>query len=156
MSVKIVCIGKTSESYLKEGMNVYLKRLTRYGNIQWIELPDVPKKKFNSQTTLKYQEFLLFQKEFQPGDCVVGLDEKGGSYGSHSFAQFWNTLVTGNSNVIVLIGGAYGYHDELYSRMNNRISLSQMTFSHQLVRLLFLEQLYRAHTILRGEPYHND
>jgi 23S rRNA (pseudouridine1915-N3)-methyltransferase len=156
MSVKILCIGKTADSYLEQGMNVYKKRLNKYGGIRWIELPDVSKKKFSSENSLKLLESKIFLKEIQPNDYVIGLDEKGSQFKSRDFASKWNELTVGHSNLVVLVGGAYGYHEELYSRMDSLISMSKMTFSHQLVRLLFLEQLYRAYTILNGEPYHND
>jgi 23S rRNA (pseudouridine1915-N3)-methyltransferase len=156
MAVKVLCIGKTSESYLNEGMEIYKQRLKKYGGISFIELPDVKKKHFSNPEELKVQEAVAFMKEIRNTDFVVGLDEKGIQYGSRAFAKKWNDLLAGNSNLTFVIGGAYGFNDELRERFNLLISLSEMTFSHQLVRLLFLEQAYRANTILHGEPYHND
>lgn len=156
MSIKVFCIGKTSEEYLNSGMSVYLKRLLKYGNLQWIELTDVKKNKFSNQIELKHLEGKLFLREIGSNDFVIGLDEKGKQFTSREFATWLNQVTVSNSNLVFIIGGAFGYSEELYQRMNYMISMSEMTFSHQLVRLLFLEQLYRAYTILHGEPYHND
>ena len=155
MSVKILCLGKTSEKYILDGMAIYQKRLSKYGGMQWIELPDNKKKNLNP-TKLKEAEAKIFLKEIKPSDYVIGLDENGRHYSSRDFAAKWSQVTSNNSDVVILIGGAFGYGDAVYQRMNSMISLSEMTFSHQLVRLLFLEQLYRAYTILHGEPYHND
>lgn len=156
MAIKALCIGKTSESYLKDGMEIFTKRIGKYASFQWIELSDVKKNKFSSSDELKKLEAEILLKEIAPRDFVIGLDEKGESYSSRDFAASLNQFSVENANVVFIIGGAFGYDEQVYQRMNKKISLSKMTFSHQLVRLLFLEQLYRAYSILKGDPYHND
>ncbi|MCB0734374.1 MAG: 23S rRNA (pseudouridine(1915)-N(3))-methyltransferase RlmH [Flavobacteriales bacterium] len=156
MAIRVLSIGKTSTSYLTEGMGMYLKRLNKYGGINWTELPDIRKNKFSTDMELKALEADAFLKEIGTTDFVIGLDEKGKSYTSRAFAGKMNDWMVGNSNLVFVIGGAFGFDHKLYERMNTKISMSEMTYSHQLVRLLFLEQLYRAFTILKGEPYHND
>lgn len=156
MAVKVLCIGKTSEAYLQNGMQIYFKRLRKYGVIHWLELADVKKNLFHTPEELMKLEAAVFNAKLTSTDFVVALDEKGDTFTSRDFASKWNALTAQNSSVVVLIGGAFGFDKEFRKRFNFSISLSDMTFSHQLVRLLFLEQLYRAQTILHGEPYHND
>ncbi|MCB9246071.1 MAG: 23S rRNA (pseudouridine(1915)-N(3))-methyltransferase RlmH [Flavobacteriales bacterium] len=156
MGIRILGIGKTAEAYLREGESEYLKRLGRYVKVDYRLLPDV-KKRYSEQELLKDAESELLMKQIKPGDYVVGLDERGEEYSSMAFSGFLDKqLSTDNSELVFLIGGAYGFGEEVRRRMNRKMALSRMTYSHQMVRLIFLEQLYRAFTILKNEPYHHE
>lgn len=156
MKVIFRVIGKTNERYLKEGMEVYAKRLSHYLPFKMEVLPDVRQaKKLNSdQLRLKEGEILLAQVKNE--DLLILLDENGKSFSSVKFASYLDRqLQMPYRRLIFQVGGAFGFSEEVYQRANAKLALSQMTFSHQMVRLFFLEQLYRAMTILRNEPYHN-
>lgn len=156
MKVIFRVIGKTNERYLKEGMEVYAKRLSHYLPFKMEVLPDVRQaKKLNSdQLRLKEGEILLAQVKNE--DLLILLDENGKSFSSVEFASYLDRqLQMPYRRLIFQVGGAFGFSEEVYQRANAKLALSQMTFSHQMVRLFFLEQLYRAMTILRNEPYHN-
>jgi len=149
-------IGKTAERYLDEGMAVYEKRLRHYVPFEVSVLPDVKQAKNLHPAQLKEAEGALVLDRLEKRDILVLLDENGKTFGSVAFAKW----IEGQMNVsaqrmVFLIGGAFGFSKDVYERAQFKISLSEMTFSHQLVRLIFLEQLYRAQTILKGEPYHH-
>ncbi len=157
MKVEFWAIGKTSEAYLKEGIGMYHKRLGHYLPFELRLLADVKKAGKLSPAQLLQKESALVQAQLQTDDFLCLLDERGKSYTSVEFAQFMeHKLQLSHRRLIFLVGGAFGFSDELYKRANTKLSLSKMTFSHQMVRLFFLEQLYRAMTILGNEPYHNE
>jgi 23S rRNA (pseudouridine1915-N3)-methyltransferase len=157
MKVKLIVVGKTAFDYLKEGESVYENRLIHYTNYERILIPDVKSPKNFSTEELKKKEGESILAKITNQEYVVLLDEKGKSFASVSFANWINQKINENVSVLTfIIGGAYGFSKELYERANQKISLSEMTYSHQLVRVIFLEQLYRAHTILKGEPYHHE
>lgn len=157
MKVKLIVVGKTAFDYLKEGESVYENRLIHYTNYERILIPDVKSPKNFSTEELKKKEGESILAKITNQEYVVLLDEKGKSFTSVSFANWINQKINENVSVLTfIIGGAYGFSKELYERANQKISLSVMTYSHQLVRVIFLEQLYRAHTILKGEPYHHE
>ncbi|MCB9288628.1 MAG: 23S rRNA (pseudouridine(1915)-N(3))-methyltransferase RlmH [Lewinellaceae bacterium] len=156
MKTELWAIGKTSEPYLEEGMALYQKRLGYYLKFGLEIIPDVRKAGKLSPDQLKVKEAESVLRRLQPGDFLVLLDEAGKQHTSESFAGFLNhKMQMSYKRLIFLIGGAYGFSPELYARADGKLSLSRMTFSHQMVRLFFLEQLYRAMTILNNEPYHN-
>ncbi len=158
-SVKVLflVIGKTDESYLDEGITKYMERLVHYIPFEMKVLPDVRRNKGISPDQQKKMEGTLLMQQFQPGDEVVLLDEKGKHFSSRDFASVIDKkMVAGIKRIVVVVGGPYGFSSDIYERANSKLSLSAMTFSHQMVRLLFVEQLYRAMTILKGEPYHHD
>ncbi len=156
MKVKIICIGKTGKSFLIEGENEYLNRLKHYLTIEKIEIPDLKNAKNLSQDQIKTAEGLEILKKTEQGEVIFLLDEKGKTYSSEKFAEFLqNRFNIGGKTLTFVIGGAYGFSDQLYSAATGKLSLSHMTFSHQMVRMIFLEQIYRAMTILKGEPYHH-
>ena len=156
MKTELWAIGKTSEPYLGEGMALYQKRLGYYLKFGLEIIPDVRKAGKLSPDQLKVKEAESVLRRLQPGDFLVLLDEAGKQHTSESFAGFLNhKMQMSYKRLIFLIGGAYGFSPELYARADGKLSLSRMTFSHQMVRLFFLEQLYRAMTILNNEPYHN-
>ena len=156
MKVKLICVGKTISKYLIEGENEYLQRLSHYNNVEKIEIPEIKNAKNLSKEQIKKTEGDLILKQIQSTDTVVLLDENGTAFSSVKFADFiQKKFNSGGKNLVFIIGGAYGFSDEIYAMANDKISLSKMTFSHQMVRLFFLEQLYRGFTILKGEPYHH-
>ncbi|NJL76764.1 MAG: 23S rRNA (pseudouridine(1915)-N(3))-methyltransferase RlmH [Saprospiraceae bacterium] len=157
MKIVLSMIGKTDFPYLAEGMEIYLKRLSHYTKMEMLVLPDIKTSKKESIEVLKTKEGELILSKLQDGDFLILLDEQGKSYTSKAFAQWveqW--MVQSHKRVVFQIGGAYGFSKEVYTRANAMLSLSAMTFSHQMVRLIMLEQLYRAMTIINREPYHHE
>ena len=156
MKVEAWCIGKTAERYLDEGIQKYARKLTHYLPFEWVILPDIRNAGKLSPEQLKLREGELVLSRLKPQDALYLLDERGKQYTSEGLAQWFDQqLQEPYRRLIFLVGGAYGFDDAVYQRANGKLSLSKMTFSHQMVRLFWLEQLYRAMTILRNEPYHN-
>lgn len=154
--IKVICIGKTGKSFLVEGEKEYLKRLTRYIPFEKVEIPDLKNAKKLTEDQIKLQEGKEILSKIDSLDHVVLLDENGKEYTSEKFADYLqNRFNQGGKTIVFIIGGAYGFSSELYDRANDKIALSKMTFSHQMIRMLFFEQVYRAMTILKGEPYHH-
>ncbi|MBO6516878.1 MAG: 23S rRNA (pseudouridine(1915)-N(3))-methyltransferase RlmH [Bacteroidia bacterium] len=156
MAIRIVSIGKTNDDFLARSIETYLKRIKKYAIVSWVELPDVKKKLFNTPEELKRLEADLLLKDVRPTSFLIGLDEKGKQFTSREFANKMDHWAVSNSDLVFVIGGAFGFDQKVYNRMNTMISLSKMTLSHQMVRLLLAEQVYRGYSILNGEPYHND
>ena len=157
MKVTLLTIGKTEDTYLKQGIEKYVKRLKHYIKLDIIELPELKNTKSLSEEQQKNKEAEMALKKIMPADYVVLLDEKGARLTSVQFSAYINKQLVGPaSNLVFIIGGPYGFDAALYSRANDKLSLSAMTFSHQMVRLFFIEQLYRAFTIIKGEPYHHE
>ena len=155
MKIELWAIGKTSEKYLDMGLEIFEKRLQHYLPFQTIVLPDVKAKTVDGNQ-LKKEEGKMLLAKLAPDDYLVLLDEHGREFTSLGMAQWLERRLTAsNRKMVFLIGGAFGFSPDVYARANEQIALSQLTFSHQMVRLFFLEQLYRAMTILRNEPYHN-
>ena len=158
MKIVFGMIGKTDFPYLVEGMEIYLKRLSHYAKMEVLVLPDIKTSKKESTEVLKVKEGELILSKLQDGDFLILLDEQGKSYTSKAFAQWvaqW--MMQSHKRVVFQVGGAYGFSKDVYARANATLSLSAMTFSHQMVRLIMLEQLYRAMTIIHHEPYrHQD
>lgn len=155
MKIELWVIGKTSEKYLETGIEVFERRLRHYVPFALVVLPDV-KGKFADHDQLKRKEGDMLLSRLSPDDWLVLLDEQGEEFGSVGLAQWLERrLASSARRMIFVVGGAFGFSPEVYARAQERISLSRLTFSHQMVRLFFLEQLYRAMTILRNEPYHN-
>lgn len=156
MKIKVLTIGKTKASYLQEGEEEYKKRLSFYTTLEWITLPDVSSKGM-SHELIKEKEAPLFLKHIKAEDKVWLLDERGKSFSSLELSQqIQKSMNAGTKTLILVIGGAFGFHSTLYNRADAKVSLSALTFSHEMVRLFLLEQLYRAHTILKGESYHHE
>ncbi len=156
MKVEFWMIGKTAFSYLDEGITIYEKRLKRYLPFNLFILPDIKNAKNLSVAELKKKEGDLILKKLKSDDLLILLDEKGKEMNSVDFSKFIEKqLRSSKKRLIFQLGGAYGFSPEVYKRADIKISLSKMTFSHQMIRVFFLEQLYRAMTILKGEPYHN-
>ena len=157
MKIVLLTIGKTSERYLVDGIQHYQNRLKHYMPFEIIEIPNVKKAKNLSKTELKKKEGLLITQYIQSTDYVILLDDKGKTSSSLEFAQKLESwLNSGKKRLLFVVGGAYGFSDEIYSKASKKCSLSKMTFSHQMVRLFFLEQLYRGYSILNNQPYHHE
>nr|WP_319401931.1 23S rRNA (pseudouridine(1915)-N(3))-methyltransferase RlmH [uncultured Carboxylicivirga sp.] len=156
MKIELVMIGKTDEKYIVEGIEKYLQRLKHYLPFKMNTIPDLKKTKNLSEDQQKKMEGDLILSQLQPGDQLILLDENGKEFTSVAFSDFIEKkMVSGLKRIIFVIGGPYGFSDEVYSKASSKISLSKMTFSHQMVRLFFVEQVYRAMTILKNEPYHH-
>lgn len=157
MKITLLAIGKTNTKYLQEGIEQYIKRLSHYIPFEFRILPDVKTTKGLTQEKQKEMEGQMFLNCIQSGDVVVLLDEKGKEMTSREFSVYLDKkMVTVAKNLIFVIGGPYGFSQEMYNRANEKLSLSKMTFSHEMIRMFFIEQIYRAMTILKGEPYHHD
>lgn len=156
MKITVLSIGKTDDSRLRELISMYQDRLKHYGPFEWIELPDIKNVKNLSEAQQKTAEGQLVLKQLNPADQLLLLDEKGKTYDSVEFSGLLQKKMnSGLKQLVLLVGGPYGFSPEIYQRAQGKISLSKLTFSHQMVRLFLVEQLYRAHTILRNEPYHH-
>lgn len=157
MKVLFLVIGKTDESYLEEGLKKYLNRLKHYIGVEMKVIPDLKNRKALTEEAQKDAEGELILSTLQAGDVLILLDENGKQFSSRAFAAFLEKqMVQSAKRLVFVVGGPFGFSTSVYARADKKISLSPMTFSHQLVRLLFAEQLYRAFTIIRGEPYHHD
>ena len=157
MKITLLAIGKTNAKYLQEGIEQYIKRLSHYIPFEFKILPDVKTTKGLTQEKQKEMEGQMFLNCIQSGDVVVLLDEKGKEMTSREFSVYLDKkMVTVAKNLIFVIGGPYGFSQEMYNRANEKLSLSKMTFSHEMIRMFFIEQIYRAMTILKGEHYHHD
>jgi 23S rRNA (pseudouridine1915-N3)-methyltransferase len=155
MKTAFWCIGATDKPYLRQGIDEYVKRLSNYLSFEYKEVtPKAPKTASPEQLKIVEKDAVL--KLLDRSDFLVILDENGPEYSSEKFAEFLQKRFNSVSGSLVfLAGGAYGFDDEILARANAKLSLSKLTFTHQMVRLIFLEQLYRAMTILRNEPYHH-
>lgn len=156
MNIELIVIGKTDSPSVGALLETYLKRLNFYTKVTFTALPD-PKRRTLSAESQKRQEGEMLMKQFAEGDYVVLLDEKGAEMRSVDFALWMQKRMnSGLRRLCFVIGGPYGFSREVYTRANERLSLSQMTFSHQIIRAIFAEQLYRAFTIINNEPYHHE
>ncbi|MCF6148813.1 MAG: 23S rRNA (pseudouridine(1915)-N(3))-methyltransferase RlmH [Candidatus Kuenenia sp.] len=157
MKIELIVIGKTEDDYLKKGIFVYTKRLKHYCTFDIVEIPSVKPSGSKTPEAVKEKEAAALEKLFIPTDFVVLLDEKGSEMTSVEFAGFLQQkMYTGVRVVKFVTGGAYGLAAQIKKRANFTLSLSRMTFSHQMVRLFFVEQLYRVLTIIRNEKYHHE
>lgn len=157
MRITLLTVGKTNDLSFKNAISEYQKRLKFYISFDIEEIPSLKNTKNLTDDNQKQKEGELILKYLQPEDEVVLLDDKGAEYTSKQFASYIEKKSTsGLKRLVFVVGGPYGFSQEVYQRANDKVSLSRMTFSHQMVRLVFTEQLYRAMTILRGEPYHHE
>ena len=156
MKIKLSAIGKTDSKDLQPLIEEYSKRLSFYVSFNFEIIPDIKNAKNLSKKQQKIAEGNELLKRIEKSDTIIILDEKGKTFSSVEFSVFLQKKMnSGLKNLIFIIGGPYGFSEEIYQRANAKISLSTMTFSHQMVRLFFIEQLYRGFTILRNEPYHH-
>lgn len=157
MKVVLLAIGKTDAKYFVEAIKEYEKRLVHYIPYEMEVIPDIKNTKNLSEEQQKIKEGELILKALQTGDYLVLLDDKGKEYTSMKFAQYIEQKMhVVPKRLVFAIGGPYGFSEDVYFRANEKLTLSRMTFSHQMVRLIFVEQLYRAMTIINNEPYHHE
>jgi 23S rRNA (pseudouridine1915-N3)-methyltransferase len=157
MKIKLLQIGKTNDEYLLRGIDEYSVRIKNYVPFEIETIPYLKNSNSFSTELVKQKEGELILQKIKKEDILILLDENGKTYSSKGFATFLQQQMnTGNKQLTFLIGGAYGFSSDVYERANGKISLSSMTFSHQIIRILFIEQLYRGFTIIHHHPYHHE
>ena len=156
MKTILILVGKTQSKIFKVGIDDYVNRIEHYMPFSITTIPELKNTKSLSEDQQKQKEGELILKEIQPSDTVVLLDEHGAEFRSIEYANWLKQKQNTARRLVFIIGGPYGFSPDIYARANEKISLSRMTFSHQMVRLIFTEQLYRACTIIKGEPYHHE
>ena len=156
MKIVLLVVGKTSEQFLIDGISEYQKRLHHYIRFEILEIPNIKKAKNISNVELIKKEGESILNTLHSSDYLVLLDEKGKGFTSLKFSQkLQGWMLSGKKRLVFVVGGAYGFSEEIYIRGDEKLSLSNMTFSHQMVRLFLVEQIYRGYTILNNEPYHH-
>ena len=157
MKITLLTVGKTDKDWVKQGLDIYTSRLKHYISFTISEIPELKNVSALTKEQIKAKEGDPILKSIRPADDVILLDEHGKEFTSTGFASFLQKkMALEGRDIVFIIGGAYGFSEEVYKRSNSKISLSQMTFSHQMVRAIFAEQIYRAFTIMKGEPYHHE
>ena len=156
MRITLLTVGKTDIKWVSEGLEVYSSRLRHYIPFDIKEIPELKNVSALSRDQIKTQEGKLILKSVKDSDLLILLDERGREFRSVEFADFLQKKFSQGRDIVFVIGGAYGFSPEVYDRADSMISLSKMTFSHQMVRTIFVEQLYRALTIMKGESYHHE
>ncbi len=157
MKITLLTMGKTDRDWVRQGLDIYVSRLKHYIPFILNEIPELKNVSALSREQIKTKEGELILKNIRPTDDVILLDEHGKEYTSVQMAGILQDKISrAGKDMVFVIGGAYGFSDAVYARANSKISLSKMTFSHQMVRAIFAEQLYRAFTIIKGEPYHHE
>ncbi|HON53050.1 MAG TPA: 23S rRNA (pseudouridine(1915)-N(3))-methyltransferase RlmH [Bacteroidales bacterium] len=157
LKITLLVVGKTTDEYLKQGIQVYMERLRHFCNFSIIEIPELQVTSKVSHTEIKKKEGDIIMSKIPRNARVFLLDEQGKQYASRQFATLVdNAMQTSVKELFFVVGGAFGFSDEVYARYSSKISFSAMTFSHQMIRLFFVEQIYRAFSIINGLPYHHD
>lgn len=157
MKITLLTVGKTDRDWVKQGLELYISRLKHYIPFSLVEIPELKNVSALSTEQIKVKEGELILKNIRQTDDVILLDERGKEYTSVELAKIIQDKISyAGKDIVFVIGGAYGFSDAVYQRSNSKLSLSKMTFSHQMVRAIFAEQIYRAFTIMRGEPYHHE
>ncbi len=156
MRVSLITVGKTDIKWVSEGLEVYSSRLRHYIPFELREIPELKNASSLSRDQIKSAEGKLILKSLKDSDDLILLDERGKEFRSVEFADWLQKKMAAGRDLVFVVGGAYGFSQEVYQRAGSLISLSKMTFSHQMVRTIFVEQLYRALTILKGESYHHE
>ena len=157
MKITLLTVGKTDKDWVRQGMDIYVSRLKHYISFAVVEIPELKNVSALTKDQIKMREGELILKNIKPTDDLILLDERGKEYTSVELAKVIQDKISYvGKDMVYVIGGAYGFSDAVYQRANSKISLSRMTFSHQMVRAIFVEQIYRAFTIMKGEPYHHE
>ena len=157
MKITLLTVGKTDKDWVRQGLDIYTSRLKHYIPFSIVEIPELKNVSSMSRDQIKVREGELILKNIKPGDDMILLDERGRTYSSLEFAKLLQDKISyAGKDIVFVIGGAYGFSQAVYDRAGSKMSLSRMTFSHQMVRAIFAEQIYRAFTIMRGEPYHHE
>lgn len=157
MKIILLTVGKTDVKWVREGLDLYVSRLAHYVPFSLVEIPELKNMSSFSKEQVKDKEGEAILKIIRPSDEVILLDEHGKEYSSVEFSKYLeDKMARSGRDLVFVVGGAYGFSKEVYARAEGKISLSRMTFSHQMIRTIFAEQLYRAFTIMKGEPYHHE
>ena len=157
MKITLLTVGKTDKDWVRQGLDIYASRLKHYIPFSIVEIPELKNVSAMTKEQIKTREGELILKNIRPTDDVILLDERGKEFSSVELAKIIQDKITYvGKDIVYVIGGAYGFSDQVYQRANSKLSLSRMTFSHQMVRAIFAEQIYRAFTIMKGEPYHHE
>ena len=157
MKITLLTVGKTDKDWVKDGLDIYVSRLKHYIPFSVVEIPELKNVSALSKEQIKTREGELILKNVRPTDDLILMDERGKQYTSMELAKVLQDKISYvGKDIVFVIGGAYGFSEAVYNRADSKISLSKMTFSHQMVRAIFAEQIYRAFTIMRGEPYHHE
>ena len=157
MKITLLTVGKTDKDWVKQGLDIYMSRLKHYIPFSIVEIPELKNVSAMTKDQIKSKEGELILKNIRPSDDVILLDERGKEYSSVGLAGIIRDKMSySGKDIVYVIGGAYGFSEAVYQRANSKLSLSRMTFSHQMVRAIFAEQIYRAFTIIKGEPYHHE
>lgn len=157
MKITLLTVGKTDKDWVKQGMDIYVSRLKHYIPFSVVEIPELKNVSALTKEQIKTREGELILKNVKPSDDLVLLDERGREYTSVELAKLIQDKISyTGKDIVYVIGGAYGFSDAVYRRADSKVSLSRMTFSHQMIRAIFTEQIYRAFTIMKGEPYHHE
>lgn len=157
MKITLLTVGKTDRDWVRQGLDIYVSRLKHYIPFSIVEIPELKNVSSLTKEQIRTREGELILRNLRPTDDVILLDERGKEYSSVELAKILQDKInyTGK-DIVYIIGGAYGFSEDVYRRADSRLSLSRMTFSHQMVRAIFAEQIYRAFTIMKGEPYHHE
>ena len=156
MKTLLILVGKTTDKHFQAGINDYVERISHYMPFELVTIPELKNTKNLSEEQQKTAEGELILKQLQPSDTVVLLDEHGHEFRSIELARWLEQKCNTARRLVFIIGGPYGFSPAVYARANEQLSLSRLTFSHQMIRLVFTEQIYRACTIIKGEPYHHE
>lgn len=156
MKTLLILVGKTTNKHFQAGITDYCERISHYMPFELVTIPELKNTKSLSEEQQKQAEGELILKQIQNSDTVVLLDEHGKAFRSIEFAKWLEQKRNTARRLVFVVGGPYGFSSDVYSRANEQLSLSKMTFSHQMIRLVFTEQIYRACTIIKGEPYHHE
>lgn len=157
MKITLLTVGRTDKDWVRQGLDIYVSRLKHYIPFAMVEIPELKNVSSLTKDQIKTREGELILKNIRPTDDVILLDERGRQYTSVELARLLQDKISYvGKDIVFVIGGAYGFSEAVYSRADSKMSLSKMTFSHQMVRAIFAEQIYRAFTIMKGEPYHHE
>lgn len=156
MKITLLVVGKTVRGWIRDGLDIYSGRIVRYVPFEVREIPELKNVSALSREQIKNREGELILKVVKPEDRVILMDERGEQYTSVRMAEILQRDLNSGKNIVYVVGGSYGFSEAVYKRADSLLSLSRMTFSHQMVRVFFAEQLYRAFSIIHGEPYHNE
>ncbi len=156
MKISLLTVGKTDVDWVRKGLETYSSRLVHYVPFSVCEIPELKNTSALTKDQIKDKEGTILLKNIKPSDKVILLDEHGKEFRSVEFAEEIRKMACGGKDVVFIIGGAYGFSQAVYDRCDGKMSLSRMTFPHQMVRAIFAEQLYRAFTIIKREPYHHE
>ena len=154
MNIKIICLGKTKQDFISKGIAEYQKRIGRFGKLTWNFLPDVKLTGSNSVQIVKEKEAEFILKSINPRDFVIALDERGKQFSSPKFAKYLENISISGKPITFIIGGVYGLSEQIRDRADLTLGFSEFTFTHQMIRMLLAEQIYRAFTIINGKKYH--